>query len=167
MRRFVLWRRNDATGVSGPGAVAEGVIFGDGTCALRWRTSKRSSAVYDSFDDLLSIHGHDGATIPLWLDGEDEAPRTSTEYLPDPNDAGHVTTRDGVAKPVCWVKSGATDAQCRPLFSGTEVRLLRGKPDRGVVNSVYVEPSNAVMVSVAGVSPCNQDAFPIEEVEKV
>jgi len=158
MRRFVLWRRTDATGISGSGAIAEGVIFGDGTCALRWRTDKRSTAVYDSFEDLLAIHGHDGATVPLWLDGPHEGPVPSTEFTT----SGPL---QAVAAPVCCVESGAMDANGRPLFIGCKVRLINGKPDRGTVNYIYVGPTNAVMVSVAGVSPCNLDAFPIEEVE--
>jgi hypothetical protein len=158
MRRFVLWRRTDATGVSGPGAIAEGVVFGDGTCSLRWRTNKRSTAVYGSFSDLLAIHGHDGATVPLWLDGEHEGPVPSTAFTAD-------GPQEGVSEPVCWIKSGAMDVHGNPITEGCSVRLLKGKPDSGTVNYIYVDPSNSVMVSVAGVSPCNLDAFPVGEVE--
>lgn len=44
MRTFELHRVEDETGISGTGIVAEGVIFGDGTCAMRWRTKDRSTA---------------------------------------------------------------------------------------------------------------------------
>lgn len=69
MRMFELHRHEDATGVSGTGVVAEGVEFGDGRCALRWRTAKTSTACYDSVVDLEAIHGHNGATEVVWLDG--------------------------------------------------------------------------------------------------
>jgi hypothetical protein len=68
MLRFVLHRTEDISGCSGVGQVAEGVRFTDGTVALRWTTRLRSTAVYDSVDDLVAIHGHDGATTVVWTD---------------------------------------------------------------------------------------------------
>ena len=68
LRRFALVRRSDPTGVSGIGRVAEGVRFSDGTCVLRWLTSATSTAVYGNIDDVVAIHGHEGATTVEWLD---------------------------------------------------------------------------------------------------
>lgn len=68
MRRFRLNRQNDPTGISGTGIVAEGVMFSDGTAALRWCSEFRSTAVYTSMDDVNAIHGHDGATTIEWDD---------------------------------------------------------------------------------------------------
>lgn len=70
MRRFRLRRLVDESGVSGEGCVAQGVVFFDGTCALRWMTQHRSTALYDSFDVLMAIHGHGGKTQAEF---EDEA----------------------------------------------------------------------------------------------
>jgi hypothetical protein len=36
----------------------EGVVFTDGTCAIRWMTACRSTSVWSSLDDMLAIHGH-------------------------------------------------------------------------------------------------------------
>jgi len=36
----------------------EGVVFGDGICVIRWLTQCGSTSVWDSFDDMLRIHGH-------------------------------------------------------------------------------------------------------------
>jgi hypothetical protein len=69
-RIFFLYRQTDVTGVSGTGIVAEGVQFSDGTCAMRWRTEISSTAVYASLEDLVKIHGHDGATVPIDQHGE-------------------------------------------------------------------------------------------------
>lgn len=69
MRRFYLIRDADATGVSGTGIVAEGVVFEDGTAALRWKTQRTSTAVYASVDDIVAIHGHNGKTKVVFLDG--------------------------------------------------------------------------------------------------
>jgi hypothetical protein len=61
-RLFKLMRDTDITGVSGAGHVADGVVFGDGTVVMRWLSEHRSTAVYANLDDLIAIHGHDGAT---------------------------------------------------------------------------------------------------------
>lgn len=68
MRRFHLQRETDISGSSGTGRVAEGVQFCDGTCAMRWLTFPCSTAVYSSIDDLIAIHGHNGATTIDWWD---------------------------------------------------------------------------------------------------
>lgn len=66
MRDFVLHRRNDATGVSGTGTVAEGVEFADGSVAVRWRGDWRSTVVYEQgMAAVRHIHGHGGATSPV------------------------------------------------------------------------------------------------------
>jgi len=65
MRAFTMYRRNvpDATHnafqKNAPDEPQfEGVIFRDGRCAIRWLTAKGSVAVWDSFDDMMAIHGH-------------------------------------------------------------------------------------------------------------
>lgn len=68
MSRFVLQRLVDETGVSGVGEVAEGVIFADGTAALRWLTGTASTAVYASIADVIAIHGHGGKTVVRMID---------------------------------------------------------------------------------------------------
>lgn len=67
-RRFELIRHVDVSGVSGTGPVAEGIEFSGGAVALRWTSTKPCTAVWDSIDDLLSVHGHDGATEVRWID---------------------------------------------------------------------------------------------------
>ena len=68
MRTFTLIRTEDLTGVSGTGAVAEGVEFGDGRCVLSWMTRIRSMAIYESIEDLILIHGHEGLTEVVFND---------------------------------------------------------------------------------------------------
>lgn len=70
MIRFELRRVKDATGISGTGIVAEGIIFSDGTCAMRWKTKHRSTAFYESIDSLIAIHGHDGQTVVDTIDSD-------------------------------------------------------------------------------------------------
>lgn len=70
MRTFSLHRAEDYSGVSGTGVVTEGVEFSDGKCVMRWLTSTSSTGFYDSIDELVSIHGHEGRTVAVFDDGE-------------------------------------------------------------------------------------------------
>jgi hypothetical protein len=70
IRRFVLVRSADVSGISGVGIVAEGVQFSSGRVALTWRHALSSIGIYDNLADLLAIHGHNGATAVEWLDEE-------------------------------------------------------------------------------------------------
>jgi hypothetical protein len=68
MRRFYLDRTVDETGVSGTGIVAEGVVFRDGTVALRWRTATSSTTIFGSLLDVERVHGHAGKTKIVFID---------------------------------------------------------------------------------------------------
>jgi hypothetical protein len=68
MRRFLLDRIEDETGVSGTGIVANGIQFDDGTCVMVWLTSTSSVAWYNSIEDVEYIHGHGGKTQIVWSD---------------------------------------------------------------------------------------------------
>lgn len=90
MRRFTLHRADDVSGVSGTGAVAEGVEFADGTCAMRWLTTTASTAVYASAADIITIHGHEGRTRLVWQDPDprinraEPAPRIHIDFQTPP-----------------------------------------------------------------------------------
>jgi hypothetical protein len=62
MRLFELRRNEDESGISGTGTVAQGVIFESGKCVLSWLTEHTSVAIYDSIDEVIAIHGHNGKT---------------------------------------------------------------------------------------------------------
>lgn len=62
MRTFKLIRLRDVSGISGEGAVAEGVTFQDGTAVVHWLSETPSINIYRSMEELLHIHGHEGAT---------------------------------------------------------------------------------------------------------
>jgi hypothetical protein len=68
MRLFYLVRTHDVSGVSGVGDVAEGVEFSSGKVVLSWRTPITSVAVYDSMDEMIAIHSHDGTTTVRWIE---------------------------------------------------------------------------------------------------
>ncbi|QLG30189.1 hypothetical protein HUG10_20665 (plasmid) [Halorarum halophilum] len=80
-RRFILWRREDESGVSGTGPVAVGVQFPDGAVAIEWLneqnprvdTARNGWALYPSVEgiaDAEKVHGHGGRTIIVWIDAE-------------------------------------------------------------------------------------------------
>ena len=68
VRTFQLYRREDETGISGTGIVAEGVEFSDGACAMRWCTvgAPVSTAIYDNAGHVEAIHGHGGKSVIIW-----------------------------------------------------------------------------------------------------
>lgn len=70
-RRFKLQRDTDVTGVSGTGAVAEGVEFSNGVVALHWVSDFPTSVVFHhrGMESVVAVHGHGGATKVVWLDG--------------------------------------------------------------------------------------------------
>lgn len=73
MRTFVLNRLVDETGVSGTGIVAEGVQFSTGKVVITWLTGSSSVAVYDSLEDCIDVHGHNGQTVFQFKeDGDDD-----------------------------------------------------------------------------------------------
>lgn len=75
---FDLVRLRDATGVSGTGKVAEGVVFDDGTVVLRWLTKNRSTAIYESAREVVAIHGHGGNTVLRYH--QDSAPNGTSDH---------------------------------------------------------------------------------------
>lgn len=68
MRRFNLIRDTDVSGLSGTGVVVEGVEFSDGKVAMTWTGRLKSWCIYPSVEEMMEIHGHDGATRIDWLD---------------------------------------------------------------------------------------------------
>jgi hypothetical protein len=68
MRRFHLQRNEDATGISGTGRVAEGVVFSTGWVALTWLTEVNSLVFYPSMANVQHIHGHGGLTQIVFED---------------------------------------------------------------------------------------------------
>lgn len=73
LRRFVLQRNRDETGVTGTGIVAEGIVFNDGKVVLRWLGAKSSIVVWDDLETAMQVHGHGGATRLRWIDAGNRA----------------------------------------------------------------------------------------------
>lgn len=74
MRRFILIRHEDISGVSGCGVVAHGVEYDDGHISMQWCDSPSKLPVsFESIDVLLTVHGHGGKTVHRWLDPQHQA----------------------------------------------------------------------------------------------
>ena len=87
MRNFHLVRIEDETSISGTGMVAEGVEFSTGKCVLAWTTQYRSIAVYDTMDELIAIHGHNGKTEVQYIRQATILPETTrVDYPFDPDE---------------------------------------------------------------------------------
>lgn len=76
MKRFRCYRPNPPEEYYEQGAANppedvqyEGVVFSDGTVAIRWLTEYRSTSVWSDWESLDKIHGHpEYGTIVEWLD---------------------------------------------------------------------------------------------------
>ena len=68
MRRFVLIRVENPTRVSGTGEVAEGTVFSSGLAVIHWLRDPFAMSVYQTLDDVISVHGHEGQTQLLFID---------------------------------------------------------------------------------------------------
>jgi hypothetical protein len=99
----------------------EGVVFSDGTCAVRWLTEFRSHSVWASYADLEKIHGHpEYGTVIEWLDPELPGVRTSLnlhlrvmlsgmadDYTGVPSDDWYHAVRDATwARLFAWLALG-------------------------------------------------------------
>lgn len=65
MRRFTMHRPNIPEGTHDENQANpsdqpqfEGIVFSDGRTVLHWLTAKQSVAVWDSFEDMMAVHGH-------------------------------------------------------------------------------------------------------------
>lgn len=95
IKRFTAFRRNLAQrGTHNPDQMNaedepqfEGVIFSDGTVAIRWLTACKSTSVWASLDDMLRIHGHpEYGTDFVWSD--DAPPQEWFDQIQRAKDAG-------------------------------------------------------------------------------
>ena len=68
MRRFILLRIKDTTGVSGTGVVAEGTVFTDGMSVIHWLREPYAMGVYQTLNDVIAVHGHEGGTQLHFID---------------------------------------------------------------------------------------------------
>ena len=68
MRRFVLIRVEGPTRVSGTDEVAEGTVFSSGLAVIHWLRDPFAMGVYQTLDDVISVHGHEGQTQLHFID---------------------------------------------------------------------------------------------------
>jgi hypothetical protein len=51
------------------GHVAEGVVFSNGWCVLRWMSEHPGLEFFESIEDVEAVHGHGGKTKIVFLQG--------------------------------------------------------------------------------------------------
>lgn len=68
--RFHLWRHTDVTGSSGRGLVAWGIVWPDGTAAVRWKGDFPTTVVHHDrgMASVRALHGHGGLTSIVMVD---------------------------------------------------------------------------------------------------
>lgn len=64
-KNYWLYRLVDSTGISGRGLVANVAVFPNGRAVVAWCVPGKpnSVSVFDTVEDLMSIHGHGSNTI--------------------------------------------------------------------------------------------------------
>lgn len=62
MKLFQLHRKEDKSGISGIGIIADGVIYPNGKVSMCWRGIISSIVIYDDIEMVKEIHGHNGCT---------------------------------------------------------------------------------------------------------
>ncbi len=62
MKLFQLHRKEDKSGISGTGLIANGVIYPNGKVSMCWTGELSSIVIYDNIDIVEKIHGHNGCT---------------------------------------------------------------------------------------------------------
>lgn len=67
-KRFFLKRTEDVSGVSGTGRVAFGIQMPSGKVVIEWLTATSSEGIYNSVEECIHIHGHEGSTEIEWID---------------------------------------------------------------------------------------------------
>jgi hypothetical protein len=146
-RRFHLQRDTDITGVSGTGRVADGILWPDGSVALRWRGNRPSTVHWDRIADAEHVHGHHGATRIVW---DDQQPGPLAEvwvvWREDEAAYGYFTTEQAGKQATidCWEEDEPVcpDYSWRP--DGPRWELLVGDERAGVYASrhkVYGQPT--------------------------
>jgi hypothetical protein len=72
----------------------QGVVFDDGSVAIRWLTAKKSTSVWDCLADCLDIHGHaEYGTYLVWGDGRVENYIGEGKFETRPVTAGEIITK--------------------------------------------------------------------------
>lgn len=68
IKRFLLNRDHDVSGVSGTGIVAEGILFSDGSCVIHWLGEFPTTTPHPNLKSVIGVHGHNGNTQIVWID---------------------------------------------------------------------------------------------------
>jgi hypothetical protein len=62
VRTFKLHRKQDVSGISGEGNVADAVEFAGGKVVVSWLKPPYGLSIHDSLEAAINAHGHRGKT---------------------------------------------------------------------------------------------------------
>ena len=85
IRRFTMYRKGDLSAThnelqnNAPDVPQfEGVVFSDGTVAIRWLTALRSTSVWADLETAMGVHGHPEERYQSEIVWHDDAPPVDT-----------------------------------------------------------------------------------------
>ena len=83
MRRFYLNRKEDVSGMSSTGRVADGIEFDNGFVAMTWKKEFPSVTFFQSISTVEKLHSHNGRdeTKIVWVDPIGENIEAKSEKL--------------------------------------------------------------------------------------
>lgn len=88
MRSFFIYRKEDPTGISGTGIVAQGTEFDDDRVVVRWLGKTATTTLHRDRRSVEAIHCHGGKSVIVWTDdkafkrGEVDAYQDRCENVP-------------------------------------------------------------------------------------
>lgn len=68
IKKFYLLRHEDINSNSGVGIVAVGVKLPSGKCIMEWLSNEITETIFESVEQIIRIHGHQGDTELVWDD---------------------------------------------------------------------------------------------------
>jgi hypothetical protein len=131
----------------------QGVIFADGTVAMRWLTLRRSTSTWDTFADMFDVHGHpEYGTEIHWPNG---APQEARDVI----EAAAQAYRERVAAEEAERADAIAEANNRGDFLLPEGSITIGDPTQEntpppeLPGAVASSPDGWVVSSLAELTP--------------
>lgn len=119
----------------------QGVIFADGSVAVRWLTARRSTSVWETFADMFDVHGHpEYGTVIRWTDG---APQEALDVIA----AAEQAAQERDAELAAQLRAGDREAvdtstlDAEP-YPGAVVRRLAAERARDVTEQLVILPED-------------------------
>jgi hypothetical protein len=135
MKRFIIQRTVDVTGISGTGNVAEVVEFSDGSVAVHWMGAHPSTTMHLSMENVEFVHCHGGNSVIVWQDNDSQNDESYCHANEDVRVVGldkerleqyaHVLSNGGTLPSVVFILISQIDEPC-PVCGASPTKHVAG-----------------------------------------